>query len=251
MADFMIDFIKRNKNGPFLVYYPALLVHTPYIRVPGSQTKSTDADSRQKNGVECFPEMVEYLDKNVGRLMKSVDELGISENTIILFCADNGTHGPVTSHWGDDRTKIKGGKMTMTDRGSRVPLIASWPGKIKPGTRCDELVELADFLPTFLEIASAPEPVQRVHGKSFVPQLLNKKVPSKKWVHIEYKNDRQIRTKKWIYTDKGELTRVNELGRPENRPEKQGDHALARNEMKRIFALIDEEATQTSSQPER
>ncbi len=251
MADFMIDFIKRNKNGPFLVYYPALLVHTPYIRVPGSQTMSTDADSRQKNGVECFPEMVEYLDKNVGRLMKSVDELGISENTIILFCADNGTHGPVTSHWGDDRTKINGGKMTMTDRGSRVPLIASWPGKIKPGTRCDELVELADFLPTFLEIASAPEPVQRVHGKSFVPQLLNKKVPSKKWVHIEYKNDRQLRTKKWIYTDKGELTRVNELGRPENRPEKQGDHALARNEMKRIFALIDEEATQTSSQPER
>ena len=139
----------------------------------------------------------------------------------------------------------------MTDRGSRVPLIASWPGKIKPGMRCDALVELADFLPTFLEIASAPEPVQRVHGKSFVPQLLNKKVPSKKWVHIEYKNDRQLRTKKWIYTDKGELTRVNELGRPENRPEKQGDHALARNEMKRIFALIDEEATQTSLQPER
>ncbi|MDG2012116.1 MAG: sulfatase-like hydrolase/transferase, partial [Pirellulaceae bacterium] len=239
LADFMIDFMKRKKDGPFLVYYPALLVHTPYIRVPGGQKANALPDSKQKNGSDCFPEMVEYLDKNVGRLVNAVDGLGLSDNTIILFCADNGTHGPVTSIWGENRTKIKGGKMTMTDRGSRVPLIASWPGKIVPGTQSNDLVEMADFLPTFLEIASAPQPVQRVHGESFLPQLLNKKASSKQWVHIEYKNDRQIRTKEWIYTGKGELTRVNQLGRPENRPEKQGDHAVVRNEMKRIFTLID------------
>jgi arylsulfatase A len=173
--------------------------------------------------------------------VNAVDELGISNNTIILFCADNGTHRPVTSIWGKSRTKIKGGKMTMTDRGSRVPLIASWPGTIKPGTRCDNLVELADFRPTFLEIASAPKPIQRIHGQSFLPPLLGKEQPSKQWVHIEYKSDRQIRTKEWIYTSKGELTRVNELGSPENPPEKQGDHAVVRNEMKRIFASIDGE----------
>ena len=124
--------------------------------------------------------MVEYLDKNVGRLVNTVDELGLSDNTIILFCADNGTHGPVTSVWGENRTKIKGGKMTMTDRGSRVPLIASWPGTIKPGTQCDDLVELADFLPTFLDLASAPKPMQRVHGQSFLPQLLGERRPVKR-----------------------------------------------------------------------
>ncbi len=241
LVDFMVDFMKRKKDGPFLVYYPALLVHTPYIRVPGGRTTRALPDREQKNGPECFPEMVEYLDKNVGRLVNAVDELGISNNTIILFCADNGTHGPVTSVWGENRTRIKGGKMTMTDRGSRVPLIVSWPQTIKPGTRCDALVELADFLPTFLEIASAPKPVQRVHGQSFLPQLLGKEQPSRQWVHVEYKSNRQIRTKEWIYTRKGKLTRVNELGNPESRPERQGDHAVVRNEMKRIFALIDGE----------
>jgi len=251
LTDFMIDFMKRKKDRPFLVYYPALLVHTPYIRVPGGPETNTLPDSKQKKGPECFPEMVEYLDKNVGRLVNAVDELGISNNTIVIFCADNGTHGPVTSIWGENITRIKGGKMTMTDRGSRVPLIVSWPNKIKPGTRCDDLVELADFLPTFLEIASAPKPVQRVHGQSFFPQLLGKEQPSKQWVHIEYKNDRQIRTREWIYTAKGTLTRVNELGRPENRPERQGDHEAVRNEMKRIFASIDGVAPERSSQSER
>ena len=239
LADFMIDFMKRKKGEPFLVYYPALLAHTPYIKVPSGQTTTALPDSEQKNGPECFPEMVEYLDKNVGRLVSTVDELGISNKTIVIFCADNGTHGPVTSIWGEIRTRIKGGKMTMTDRGSRVPLIVSWPETIKPGTRCDDLVELADFLPTFLQIASAPQPVQRIHGQSFFPQLLGKEEPSRQWVHIEYKNNRQIRTREWIYTRKGNLTRVNALGHPENRLEKPSGHADVRSAMKRIFALID------------
>ena len=241
LTDFMIDFMKRKKGQPFLIYYPALLVHTPYVRVPGGVATSRLPDSEQKSGPECFPQMVEYLDKNVGRLVNAVDDLGISNNTIILFCADNGTHGPVTSIWGENRTKIKGGKMTMTDRGSRVPLIVKWPKTIKPATRCDDLVELADFMPTFLEIASAPKPMQRIHGQSFLPQLKGEGSSSREWVHVEYKNERQIRTKDWTYTDEGVLTRVNELGQPENHPEEQDDHAVVRNEMKRNFALIDGE----------
>ena len=241
LADFMIDFIKRKKDQPFLIYYPALLVHTPYVRVPGGPKTNALPDEKQKIGTECFPEMVEYLDKNVGRLMNTVDELGIRDNTMVIFCADNGTHGPVRSIWGENRTKIKGGKMTMTDRGSRVPLMVSWPGKIKAGSRCHDFVELADFLPTFLDLASAPEPMQQVHGQSFLPQLLGKKGPSKEWVHIEYKDNRQIRNRDWIYTNQGNLIKVNQLGRPENRPEKDTDHLEIRKEMQRIFDRIDEE----------
>ena len=241
LTDFMIDFMKRKKGQPFLIYYPALLVHTPYVRVPGGVATSRLPDSERKSGPECFPQMVEYLDKNVGRLVNAVDDLGISNKTIILFCADNGTHGPVTSIWGENRTKIKGGKMTMTDRGSRVPLIVKWPKTIKPATRCDDLVELADFMPTFLEIASAPKPMQRIHGQIFLPQLKGEGSSSREWVHVEYKNERQIRTKDGTYTDEGVLTRVNELGQPENHPEEQDDHAVVRNEMKRNFALIDGE----------
>jgi arylsulfatase A len=241
LTDFMINFMKRNKDEPFLIYYPALLAHTPYIRVPGGPKTNALSDREQKSGPECFPEMVEYLDKNVGRLVKAIDELGIRDNTMVIFCADNGTHGPVTSFWGENRTKIKGGKMTMTDRGSRVPLTVSWLGKVKSGSQCDDFVELADFLPTFIDLASAPEPIQRVHGKSFLPQLLGKEGPSREWVHIEYKEDRQIRTKEWIYTAKGELTRVNDLGHPEYHPEKQTKHSGIRKEMKRILNSIDKE----------
>ena len=241
LADFMIDFMKRKKDQPFLIYYPALLVHTPYVRVPGGSQTNALPDNKQKSGTECFPEMVEYLDKNVGRLMNAIDELGIRENTMVIFCADNGTHSPVRSTWGEKRTKIKGGKMTMTDRGSRVPLMVRWPAKIKPGSQSDHFVELADFLPTFLDLASAPEPMQQVHGQSFLPQLLGKEGQSKGWVHIEYKGDRQIRSRDWIYTNKGQLIRVNALGQPENPPEQKGDHADVRKEMQRIFTLIDAE----------
>ena len=244
LADFMIDFMKRNKDKPFLIHYPALLVHTPYVRVPGVRAPGGEAtnglpDAKQKSGPECFPEMVEYLDKNVGRLVNAVEELGLSNKTLVIFCADNGTHGPVTSVWGENKTRIKGGKMTMTDRGSRVPLIASWPGTIKAGTQCDHFVELADFLPTFLDLASAPKPVQRVHGQSFLPQLMGEDGPAKPWVHIEYRGDRQIRTQEWIYTNKDKLIKVNPLGRPENQAEELGDHPDVRKAMKKILAEID------------
>ena len=74
-----------------------------------------------------------------------------------------------------------------------------------------------------------------------MPKLLGEKSPSKEWVHIEYKENRQIRSKEWIYTNKGNLIKVNELGRPENRPEKKTDHPGIRDEMKRILNLIDKE----------
>lgn len=239
LADFMIDFMKRNKDKPFLIHYPALLVHTPYVRVPVGEATNALPDAKQKSGPECFPEMVEYLDKNVGRLVNAVEELGLSNKTLVIFCADNGTHGPVTSVWGENKTRIKGGKMTMTDRGSRVPLIASWPGTIKAGTQSDHLVELADFLPTFLDLASAPKPVQRVHGQSFLPQLMGEDGPAKPWVHIEYRGDRQIRTQEWIYTNKDKLIKVNPLGRPENQAEEPSDHTDVRKAMKKILAEID------------
>ena len=128
--------------------------------------------------------------------------------------------------------------MTMTDRGSRVPLLVSWPGKIEPGSQCDNLVELADFLPTFLEIASAPEPKQSIDGTSFLPQLLGKKGTPNEWVHIEYIKNRQIRNKEWTYTNKEGLIKVNQLGEPENRPERNTDHLKIRKEMDQILNKI-------------
>ena len=129
----------------------------------------------------------------------------------------------------------------MADRGSRVPLMVSWSGKIKPGSQCNDSVELADHLPTFLELASASEPIQQVHGKSVLSQLIGKKGPSNEWVYIEYKNNRQIRTKEWIYSNNVNLIKVNQLGRPENRPKKDTGHLETRKEMQRIFVQIEDD----------
>lgn len=238
LCDFLVNFIDRNRKNPFLIYYPSLLVHTPYVKVPENPEHEYLPDNLQENGAECFPEMVSYLDKNVGRLVDAVNKNGISENTIIIFCADNGTHKAVTSVWGQERTKVEGGKMTMTDRGARVPLIIKWPEKIRPGTHCDDLIELADFLPTICEIATVPAPSQAIRGQSFYPQLLGKKGKPKKYVHIEYKENKLIRTKDWIYTNDDKLIHVNKLGEPENEPVKDGSHKNTREELKNILEQI-------------
>jgi len=238
LCDFLVDFIDRNRKNPFLIYYPSLLVHTPYIKVPENLEHESLPDNLQKNGAECFPEMVNYLDKNIGRLVDAVEKNGLSNNTIIIFLADNGTHKAVTSVWGDEEIKIKGGKMSMTDRGARVPLIVKWPEKVKPGTRCDDLVELADFLPTICEIASVPLPGQTIRGQSFYPQLLGKKGKPKEYVHIEYKENSQIRTKDWIYTNGDKLVKVNKLGEPVNGPVQDGSHKNTREKLKNILEQI-------------
>jgi arylsulfatase A-like enzyme len=238
LCDFLVDFIDRNRKNPFLIYYPSLLVHTPYIKVPENPEHESLPDNLQKNGAECFPEMVNYLDINIGRLVDAVEKNGLSNNTIIIFLADNGTHKAVTSVWGDEGIKIEGGKMTMTDRGARVPLIVKWPEKVRPGTHCDDLVELADFLPTICEITSAPVPSQAIRGQSFYPQLLGKKGKPKKYVHIAYKENSQIRIKDWIYTNDDKLIKVNKLGEPENEPVKDESHKKTREELKNILEQI-------------
>lgn len=228
MCDFMIEFIGKNKDEPFLIYYPSLIPHTPYVKIPENEDFAGVPDHEQKNGPECFPEMVNHLDKNVGRLIKALDEHGLGENTIVVFCADNGTAKQVTTIWGKEKIRFHGGKMTMTDRGARVPLIVKWPNKIKPATQCHDLIELADFVPTICEIANAPLPIQKIRGQSFLPQLLGKKGINKQWVHIEYNENRQIRTRKWIYTANDDLIKVNKLGLPENQPEKKGTYQRLR-----------------------
>ena len=89
--------------------------------------------------------MVTYMDKLVGRITAKLDALGVRDNTLILFVGDNGTDKPVVSSMGN--LKVAGGKGKMTDAGTRVPLIASWPGTISADSYPD-LVDFSDFLPT-------------------------------------------------------------------------------------------------------
>ncbi len=209
VSDFLCDFIKRNRTGPFLAYYPMILPHWPFEPTPDGKDwdpKSPGAKQGQRNP-HYFADMVAYTDKMVGKLVDQLDELGIRENTILIFICDNGTATSVTSRMGN--LVIKGGKGLTTDAGMHVPMIASWPGKIKSKTVCNDLVDFTDFLPTLVDLADAEIPLSlRPDGQSFLPQLLGKETVPREWIYCWYTRNggptgaEFVQNKNWkIYRD--------------------------------------------------
>ena len=130
-TEFICDFIDKNKENPFLIYYPMILTHCPFDPTPdstdwdpkrlGSTTYKGDRNEPQRH----FRDMVAYADKLVGQIFVQLEKSGIRENTLLIFTGDNGTDKPIVTSW--NGTKIAGDKGNMTDAGMRVPLIASWP----------------------------------------------------------------------------------------------------------------------------
>ncbi|MFM1746694.1 MAG: hypothetical protein RLZZ188_360 [Verrucomicrobiota bacterium] len=172
--DFALDFVTRHRARPFLLYYPMILTHDPFQATPDSADWDPRLKSeQQQRDVRHFAAMTEYMDKMVGRLVAKLEELGLRENTLILFTGDNGTGVQVTSRF--KGAEYKGGKGTRTARGNHVPLIANWPGSIPAGRVNDDLVCSADFLPTLCEAAGAAVPATPgIDGRSFLPQLLGR-----------------------------------------------------------------------------
>ena len=109
--------------------------------------------------------MISNIDENIGLLMASLEDWGISGNTVIIFTTDNGS--PVVSQsW---NANMKGAKGSLDEGGSRVPLFIRWPGIIEPGIECDKLVRHVDLLPTIAEmVGSTPGESSKLHGKSLL-----------------------------------------------------------------------------------
>jgi arylsulfatase A len=167
--DFALDFVTRHKEKPFFLYYPMILTHDPYQPTPDSPdwdpTISSEAKQRH---VKHFAEMVAFMDKMIGLLDAKLGELGIRDNTLLLFTGDNGTGKGATSRFkGAD---YPGGKGSTTNSGHHVPLIASWPAVMKQGRVNRDLISCADFLPTICAATGSETPVN-VDGVSFLPQL--------------------------------------------------------------------------------
>ena len=184
--DYVLDFIGRKKDAPFFVYYPMMLTHSPYQPTPDSPDwdRTLQGESAKQN-VKHFGEMVEYMDKLIGKVVARLDALGVRENTLLLFVGDNGTGRGTPSKMGD-RTVI-GGKGTTTDAGMHVPLIANWPAGVARGRVCDDLVDSTDFLPTLVVAAGAKLPAGvSLDGRSFLPQLRGAKGQPREWVYSWY-----------------------------------------------------------------
>ena len=179
-SDFVIDFIDRNKDKPFFIYYPMVLVHDPFVPTPDSKTWS-DKDRRYKRDTAYFKDMVAYTDKVVGKIHDKLVATGLDNNTLLIFTGDNGTNVNIVSYTSDDT--IRGGKGNTIDAGTRVPLVIHWPEKIKQPRVYTGLVEFSDFYPTLAEIADT---TVNVDGQSFYALLNDSGTFERKTAFVNY-----------------------------------------------------------------
>ena len=180
------DFIRRKKSQPFFAYYSMMLPHFPFGPTPDHPDWDPHAPRPTDRGdPKYFPAMVAYMDKLVGRIIAQLDALGLRENTLVLFTADNGTYWDITSQLGD--RSVTGGKMETTDAGTHVPLIANWPGVVPRGHVTDTLVDFTDFTPTLSDLGGAMiHPDRVVDGRSFMPQLRGDPGDPRDWIYCWY-----------------------------------------------------------------
>ncbi len=206
-VDFLSDFMQRSKDNPFFAYYSSKLTHVPHAANPDSDPYAVEAfrqafgraydrnlqgvtDAARRNlgnkstktasHEDYRKQGIAYIDKMVGRLMVKLDELNLRGNTIVLVTSDNGNSALDPLPEGAER--LPGRKGDSREGGTRVPLIVSWPGKVRPGSKCHDLVHVQDFLPTFVEIAGgSPTDADRCDGHSFLPQLLGRKGNARQW----------------------------------------------------------------------
>lgn len=196
MSDFVCDFIKRDRDQPFFVYYPTVLVHNPFVPTPdtiGDAPRDHAANKPPKSKdaqKENFVAMVNYMDKIVGKIVDAVEEAEQSDNTIIIFTADNGTNRSITSGWKGQQ--IRGGKGGTKDMGTHVPMVAYWKGQMikdrsSRGVVLDDMIDFTDFYSTFAEAAGvSPGDDDPIDGRSFLPQLKGEKGNPRDWVLCHY-----------------------------------------------------------------
>ncbi|MBT4263973.1 MAG: sulfatase-like hydrolase/transferase [Deltaproteobacteria bacterium] len=209
-ADFICDFIETNKDKPFLAYYPMLLTHCPFDATPDSDDwdpKSPGSETYKGPGgydlqKKHFRDMVQYTDKLVGKIVAKLEELGIRDNTMVIFTGDNGTDKPIKTKWSG--REIIGGKGQVAETGTRVPLVVNWPGVISPKLESKELVEFSDIMPTFCDVTGAPLPENYPgDGVSLWPVLSGKGERVKKHVYVWYNGQTWARNVDYGVLNKG------------------------------------------------
>lgn len=186
LTDMAIEFIRKNREGPFFAYLPYLTPHGVWHAPP------EEIEAYQKQGLSrefaTLAGMITYMDKNVGRLMAALDAAGLRENTIVMFMSDNGPTQKgglkpgdpklTNQEWRQRNTPLQlhGNKGTTWQNGIRSPLFIRWPGIAEPGT-CDKPLSVMDVFPTFAEITKAKRPAngKSIDGRSFAKLIANPK----------------------------------------------------------------------------
>ena len=178
LCDFVCGFMEKNAQNkqPFFAYYPMVLVHDPFLPTPATlkgKEPTPELIGSFKDKKANFQDMVNYMDGIVGKIVAKTEALGIADNTVIIFTADNGTNKGITSRW--NGMDIKGGKGGMKDMGTHVPLVVYWKGHSPEGKSISHPVDFTDLYPTLAELAGIKlgnsDPAD---GYSFASQVLGK-----------------------------------------------------------------------------
>lgn len=202
-----ITFLEKNKDTSFFMYYPSIIPHAELVApenymkefrgklLPEENYEGIDDGALYKNGGygsqkephTAFAAMVYLLDKQVGEIIDKVEELGIADNTLIIFTSDNGPHqeGGADPDYFDSNAELRGYKRDLYEGGIRVPMIAYWPNKIKANSTSDHVSAFWDFLPTVCEIAEIKKP-QNIDGISFLPELMGQEQKSHDYLYWEF-----------------------------------------------------------------
>ena len=189
MLDEALNFIRENKEGPFFLYFPSTIPHValqipdeelePYLGL-WEETPFTAKDGHgytpHRTPRAAYAAMISRLDSDVGRIMALLRELGLEDNTLVMFSSDNGTthlEQEVDYRFFESVGPLRGLKGSLYEGGIRVPMIARWPGRIEPGTTSDLPSAFWDVMPTLAEAAGCEVP-EGIDGISFMPALLGR-----------------------------------------------------------------------------
>lgn len=202
IADEAVKFIEQNRDKPFFLYFPTTIPHLA-LQVPEDslrpfEGKFDDQPYVGGNGYlphrtprAAYAAMITRLDGYVGRMVDKLNELGIADNTIVVFTSDNGPLydrlGGTDSEYFQSAAGLRGFKGSVFEGGIRVPMVISWKGRIAAGTESDRVTGFEDWLPTLLELAGQKERIpQDVDGLSFAATLRGERQPEREFLYREF-----------------------------------------------------------------
>ena len=182
ITNLALDFLERNKSNPFFLFVSHNTIHDPLKEK--AETIQKYANLKASDEPENHPivaAMIERLDNSCGEIFNKITELGLDENTVVIFFGDNGGRDKHAK-----QTPFRAGKGWLYEGGIREPLIVKWKNEITASTVSEALISSVDFLPTFIEIAGGNETPKNIDGKSFMPVLKDNQVENHNNVFWHY-----------------------------------------------------------------
>ncbi|MCI0359391.1 MAG: sulfatase-like hydrolase/transferase [Planctomycetaceae bacterium] len=233
---FAIDFLRRHRQRPFLLYLPMVLTHGQSFTENVVPTPANREPNRPHH--EMFADMLRYADARIGELIAELDRLGLRDNTIVIVASDNGTEKSLQAR--RNGRLVQGDLYALTEAGGNVVLLANCPRRI-PGSRTLPLADFTDVYPTLCELAGVPlSEKHRPDGQSFASYLLGRTgaVPPREWILNEYHQTRVVRDTRFkLYSD-GRLYDANADPAEERDLSMSGDAAAAAARQ-RLKAVLD------------